>query len=473
MAHILNLVVKDGLKAYKKEVDTIALAVKYIKHSSQRVTNFKESVENACASSKFLISECPTRWNSTHDMLKTAIELKDAFFDYDFNNSCFARDLEEIPKLADYEVILDIDKHLREWQENASFTGMISKIDQNKVGNKLSGGEDELTKYLKEPRLELDDDEVFDILNFGKLNGQDSNRIKDGERCIMPSLRDVDHHDTAHYIPMYHRTRGFTGHEREIYKSLVNRLFHEGRVVLLDFLESEPNLRTTFAAIGFDYNVETVLTLKNFGRILRIPYEGVCLYSSEWSISSLQRSCDPHPNHYPPPHEDPSVVHDALFHPRAEPKTRTIKSDSVTLEPFQMINNELRENFKKWEIILSDNAISLTGHKDYPNISLCYMLYCLTTGKPFNLAYFIAHRMVSVTQSSQMTLPYAMLLTRLFKHVQTNHPYPLYDEFYLVDHVMIPLSSKRIYRFKNKGKRPRLLTSTPSNSSGSSQSPPN
>ncbi|GJZ34210.1 hypothetical protein Tco_0579646, partial [Tanacetum coccineum] len=277
------------------------------------------------------------------------------------------------------------------------------------------------------------------------------------------------------------------------------------RVVLPDFLESEPNLRATFAAIGFDClldineqicpifvlqfyksvrlirnlngtlcigfvidNVETVLTLENFARILRIPCEGVCLYSSEWSISSLQRSCDPHPNLYPPPHEDPSLVRDALFHPRTEPKTRTIKSDSVTLEPFQMINNELRENFKKWEIILSDNAISLTGHKDHPNVSLCYMLYCLANGKPFNLAYSIAHRMVSVTQSSQMTLPYAMLLTRLFKHVQSNHPYPLPGEFYLVDHVMIPLSSKRIYRFKNKGKRPRLPTLTPSNSSGSS-----
>ncbi|GJU58309.1 hypothetical protein Tco_1236075 [Tanacetum coccineum] len=78
-----------------------------------------------------------------------------------------------------------------------------------------------------------------------------------------------------------------------------------------------------------------------------------------------------------------------------------------------------------------------------------------------------------VTQSSQMTLPYAMLLTRLFKHVQSNHPYPFPGEFYLVDHVMIPLSSKRIYRFKNKGKIPRLPTPTPSNSSRSSQSPLN
>ncbi|PWA99745.1 zinc finger BED domain-containing protein RICESLEEPER 1 [Artemisia annua] len=38
------------------------------------------------------------------------------------------------------------------------------------VGNKLSEGEDELTKYLKELRLELEDDEDFDILNLWKLN---------------------------------------------------------------------------------------------------------------------------------------------------------------------------------------------------------------------------------------------------------------------------------------------------------------
>ncbi|GKA45422.1 zinc finger BED domain-containing protein RICESLEEPER 2 [Tanacetum coccineum] len=41
---------------------------------------------------------------------------------------------------------------------------------KDKVGNKLIGGEDELTKYLKEPRLELEDDKDFDILNWWKLN---------------------------------------------------------------------------------------------------------------------------------------------------------------------------------------------------------------------------------------------------------------------------------------------------------------
>ncbi|GJU57584.1 hypothetical protein Tco_1235350 [Tanacetum coccineum] len=136
-----------------------------------------------------------------------------------------------------------------------------------------------------------------------------------------------------------------------------------------------------------------------------------------------------------------------------------------------MINTELKDKFKKWSTIISENAISLTGHKDHPNASLSYMLYCLTIGKHFNLAYYIAHRMISVTQSSEMTLHYAMLLSRLFKYVRSKQPYPLSNDFQLVDHVMTPLSNKRVFRLKFKGKRPRLLTPTLSTST-SSDSPP-
>ncbi|GKA56521.1 hypothetical protein Tco_0755593 [Tanacetum coccineum] len=286
--------------------------------------------------------------------------------------------------------------------------------------------------------------------------------------------------------------------------------WRRGRVIKPDFLEDEPNLRNIFAAIGFDClldldkqicpifslqfyksvciirnlngtisiafvidNVKTTLTLENFAWILKIPGEGVCVYTSEWPISSIIRYSDPHPNIYPPPHEESSLIRDALFHTRTEPKYRTIKGDKTILDPFQMINTELKEVFKKWDIILSENAISLIRHKDHLNASLCYMLYCLTIEKPFNLSYYIAQRMVSVTQSSDMTLPYVMLLTRLYKHVYRNHPYTMSNEFQLVDHVMTPLSNKRVFHFKTKGKRPRLLTLTDSGMSESSSSSSN
>ncbi|GJS62113.1 hypothetical protein Tco_0656897 [Tanacetum coccineum] len=176
------------------------------------------------------------------------------------------------------------------------------------------------------------------------------------------------------------------------------------------------------------------------------------------------------PDIYPPPHEDSSLIHDALFYERTQPKTQKIKDVDTFLDPFQMILSELKTHLKKWEIILSENAVSLTGNKDHPNACLCYMLYCLTIEKTFNLAYYIAHRMVSVTKSADMTLPYRMLLTRLFEHVRVNHPYSFLNELYLGDHVMIPLSEKRVFRFKHEGQRPRLPT--PSNSESSDSPSP-
>nr|GEU78077.1 hypothetical protein [Tanacetum cinerariifolium] len=168
----------------------------------------------------------------------------------------------------------------------------------------------------------------------------------------------VDHHDTAHYIPMYHRTGGFTRHEREVYKSLVSRLFHEGRVIKPTYLDDQPNLCPTFMAIGFDFlfnindkicpifflqfyksvriirklngtisiafiinKFEITLTLEEFARILRVSCQGVCVYTPDWPISSLQYVVDPHPDIYPPPHEDPSLIRDALFYKTTQAKT--------------------------------------------------------------------------------------------------------------------------------------------------------
>ncbi|GJW25961.1 hypothetical protein Tco_0039772 [Tanacetum coccineum] len=132
---------------------------------------------------------------------------------------------------------------------------------------------------------------------------------------------------------MYHRTGGFTEHEREVYKSLVSHLIYEGRVIDSTFLDDQPNLRPTFASIGFDFllninekicpifvlqfyksvrlihklngniaisfninNFEITLTLEEFARILKITCQGVCVYTPEWPISSLQNVIDSNPS---------------------------------------------------------------------------------------------------------------------------------------------------------------------------------
>ncbi|GJU93988.1 zinc finger BED domain-containing protein RICESLEEPER 2 [Tanacetum coccineum] len=113
--------VKDGLKVHEKAVETIGLAVKYIKNSSQRIEKFKTSIKNTCDSNRFLIAECPTRWNSTYDMLKSAIELQEAFYNYSMKNASFSRDLEAIPRRSLMKMVVYMRRN--EYEENTPFDG--------------------------------------------------------------------------------------------------------------------------------------------------------------------------------------------------------------------------------------------------------------------------------------------------------------------------------------------------------------
>ncbi|GJY66250.1 zinc finger BED domain-containing protein RICESLEEPER 2 [Tanacetum coccineum] len=225
MAHF----VKDGLKVHPNEVETIGSRL------------------------RFLIAECPTRWNSTYDMLKSAIDLQDAFYNYSMKNASFSRDLNAIPRRIDFDVcqkvcdflekfkekmelvstqsshvahlfyseILDIDKHLHEWEfvpkhlmENGCIPeenedevdtpmefltdnekeekvkelvyevetnmGVLFALYNEKYGTKLTNNSSDVQKSSstqssnttrrREPILELDDEEDFDILSWWKLN---------------------------------------------------------------------------------------------------------------------------------------------------------------------------------------------------------------------------------------------------------------------------------------------------------------
>nr|GEV30420.1 hypothetical protein [Tanacetum cinerariifolium] len=244
----------------------------------------------------------------------------------------------------------------------------------------------------------------------------------------MPKSIHVNHHDTAHYIPIVRLIRNLSG---------------------------------TLSIAFIIQNVKITLHLEGFSRILCLPFRGVCVFTPEWAIFSLPNGIDSNLDIYPPYLEDPLIIRDAFFDIIPPSKTRKVKGVDLTLDPFQMVNSELKTNFKKWEIILSKNAISLMGNKDHPNACLCYMLYCLATRKYFNLAYYIVNKMVSVTKSANMTLPYGMLLTRLIEHIRVSRPHTFSDDLYIIDHVMIPLSERRVFRIMPGGKIHRLPTPTP------------
>ena len=79
-AHILNLIVKDGLEVIKGSIEKIRESVVFWTATPKR----EEMFEKACRQlsitcTKKLVLDCPTRWNSTYLMLQSALIYKAAF----------------------------------------------------------------------------------------------------------------------------------------------------------------------------------------------------------------------------------------------------------------------------------------------------------------------------------------------------------------------------------------------------------
>ena len=73
-AHVLNLMVQDGLSEICDVIENIRESVKYMKMSPSRLDKFNEIVKQLkLSTSKHLILDVPTRCNSTHAMLKSVI----------------------------------------------------------------------------------------------------------------------------------------------------------------------------------------------------------------------------------------------------------------------------------------------------------------------------------------------------------------------------------------------------------------
>ncbi|KAJ0981634.1 hypothetical protein J5N97_009889 [Dioscorea zingiberensis] len=80
-AHILNLIVQDGLKVMGDGIERVRDSVAFWTATPKRQQTFKENVQLLNINySKQLMLDCKTRWNSTYLMLSVALEYKDVFY---------------------------------------------------------------------------------------------------------------------------------------------------------------------------------------------------------------------------------------------------------------------------------------------------------------------------------------------------------------------------------------------------------
>ncbi|GKA98682.1 hypothetical protein Tco_0826619 [Tanacetum coccineum] len=181
------------------------------------------------------------------------------------------------------------------------------------------------------------------------------------------------------------------------------------------------------------------LTLAQFGQILKIPYNGQAVFTNEWDLASLEYSREtegPYCTDLPTPDDIRRLLE--LERVMVD---RTIKSQTVSLNPNQILTKELSPDMKQWEELIRENVFGLGGHRDHLPACLAHMLYCVVAEEQYNLAYFFVKRIQCARYTPTANLPYGMFLTRLYRHVMETYPHLDNGIYDIVDRARHSVSS--------------------------------
>ncbi|GJW90033.1 hypothetical protein Tco_0167586 [Tanacetum coccineum] len=235
-----------------------------------------------------------------------------------------------------------------------------------------------------------------------------------------------------------------------------------------------------YSQLTFDYNSEGhfvvnfviqskpfFLTLEEFDQILKIPFKGQMSHIDMWLLEYLSITA-PSKGRYKTTPPSPNVIKSLIQVPRQGQVTRTKNKKPVVVDKNKILTREIQPHMKPWVDIICENVICLGGHRDHVFACICYMLYCIETSTPYNLAFFILKRMEKTRNKPKELLPYGMLFTRLFKHVVFVFPKLAIDHYISYDQVMHPFAPhyERKTRSDHGKRRPR-----DSNASSSSTTP--
>ncbi|KAH9698718.1 BED-type domain-containing protein [Citrus sinensis] len=198
MAHILNLIVKEGMKVIEEWIKKIRDSVVYWTGTPKRVETFEMAARQLQVKcEKKLILDCVTRWNSAYIMLDVAVKYNTVFFrlqQRDKHYTSLPTDEEwEMPeKMLEYLMPFYSTTELfssKNGNVSDAVVGESSSIDVRfnfNVGTGLKFFDiskfeafasqnseiivlkSDLERYLEEPLIKSTPD--FDILNWWKVN---------------------------------------------------------------------------------------------------------------------------------------------------------------------------------------------------------------------------------------------------------------------------------------------------------------
>ncbi|GMI86360.1 DAYSLEEPER [Hibiscus trionum] len=116
VAHVINLIVQEGVKHASGSVDRVRAAVRYIRASPLRMKKFYDRAKEEMIDTKARLQlDVPTRWNSTYMMLDVAAKYEHAFDSYVRDDNSFFLDLtvgDGVPTFDDWENVRKISKIL-------------------------------------------------------------------------------------------------------------------------------------------------------------------------------------------------------------------------------------------------------------------------------------------------------------------------------------------------------------------------
>ncbi|GJR31982.1 zf-CCHC domain-containing protein [Tanacetum coccineum] len=299
----------------------------------------------------------------------------------------------------------------------------------------------------------------------------------DDEVIKMPKATTTDISLTKSYIPKVSKIPGISLTIAQFYKPIENRNIHEGRVVdqayyksnnierlftnirfnclfqinepivsrfILDFYSQVKVQTDDYGYLVISYTIQhefITLTLAQFGQILKIPYNGQPVFTNEWDLANLEYSQEtegPYCIDLPTLDDIRQLLE--LEHVVVD---RTIKSQTVTLNPNQILTKELSPDKKQCEELIRENVFGLGGHRDRLPACVAHMLYSVVAKEQYNLAYFFFKRIECAKATPTANLPYGMFLTRLYRHIMEIYPHLDNGIYDVVERVMHPLALRQ------------------------------